>query len=65
MLSTMLRAGITLGTNCCPEMIAMTTMLHSAFSEGQGVIGFGKLSRHNMFIRLFNASLVDSTWIAS
>jgi hypothetical protein len=46
-------------------MTAMTAMLHSALGEGQGVIGFGKIPSRNMFLRLFNASLVDSTWIAS
>jgi hypothetical protein len=58
----MLRAGITLGPDCCPEMTAMTTMLHSAFDEGRGVIGFGKISCPDIILRLLNMSLADSTW---
>ncbi|KAL5114027.1 hypothetical protein ACEQ8H_008083 [Pleosporales sp. CAS-2024a] len=40
MLSTMLRAGISLTKDCCPEMTAMVKLLRSAFDEGEGLIGF-------------------------
>ena len=38
----MLRAGIVLQDNCCPEIEAMIALLGQAFDQGQGTIGFGK-----------------------